>query len=237
MRDQSLKIENARYVVTVDTQRRIIQDGSILIEGGRIRGVGKAADLEGARADRVIDAWHRVVTPGFFNGHMHISYAHAVRGIFPDDLGSPLVHVFNLQAAMTEEEEYYTSLLAIVELVKNGTVCFVDPGSTKFPDACLQAYTDAGIRVILGECVPDRDERGDVPRHGGQGRARGLGARSDARALGQGREGGARLRLPQQLESSRPRAVDEHGGGPVQGRPAGPAPDPCGDGPGDGHPD
>jgi len=165
MRDQSLKIENARYVVTVDTQRRIIQDGSILIEGGRISGVGKAADLAGARADRVIDARHRVVTPGFFNGHMHISYAHAVRGIFPDDLGSPLVHVFNLQAAMTEEEEYYTSLLAIVELVKNGTVCFVDPGSTKFPDACLQAYTDAGIRVILGECVTDRESPWNLPRY------------------------------------------------------------------------
>src|SRR5437870_91442 len=165
MRDQSLKIENARYVVTVDTQRRIIQDGSILIEGGRISGVGKAADLAGARADRLIDARHRVVTPGFFNGHMHISYAHAVRGIFPDDLGSPLVHVFNLQAAMTEEEEYYTSLLAIVELVKNGTVCFVDPGSTKFPDACLQAYTDAGIRVILGECVTDRESPWNLPRY------------------------------------------------------------------------
>src|SRR5207244_2109113 len=135
------------------------------IEGGRISGVGKAADLAGARADRVIDARHRVVTPGFFNGHMHISYAHAVRGIFPDDLGSPLVHVFNLQAAMTEEEEYYTSLLAIVELVKNGTVCFVDPGSTKFPDACLQAYTDAGIRVILGECVTDRESPWRLPRY------------------------------------------------------------------------
>src|SRR5256712_6918882 len=165
MRNQSLKIENARYVVTVDTQRRIIQDGSILIEGGRISGVGKAADLAGAMADRVIDARHRVVTPGFFNGHMHISYAHAVRGIFPDDLGSPLVHVFNLQAAMTEEEEYYTSLLAIVELVKNGTVCFVDPGSTKFPDACLQAYTDAGIRVILGECVTDPESPWNLPRY------------------------------------------------------------------------
>src|SRR5881398_2351421 len=165
MRDQSLKIENARYVVTVDTQRRIIQDGSILIEGGRISGVGKAADLAGARADRVIDARHRVVTPGFFNGHMHISYAHAVRGIFPDDLGSPLVHVFNLQAAMTEEEEYYTSLLAIVELVKNGTVCFVDPGSTKYPDACLQAYQDAGIRVILGDCVTDREAPFPLPRY------------------------------------------------------------------------
>ena len=42
----------------------------------------------------MIDARQFVVTPGFVNGHMHISYAHAVRGIFPDDAGSPLNHVF-----------------------------------------------------------------------------------------------------------------------------------------------
>jgi len=166
MPTQSVKIDNARYLITLDGQRRIIQDGSILIEGGRISRAGKAAELAGARADRVIDARRLVVTPGFFNGHMHISYAHAVRGIFPDELASPLNHVFNLQSAMTEEEEYHTSLLAIVELVKNGTVCFVDPGSTKFPDACLQAYTDAGIRVILGECVTDRESPWKLPRYG-----------------------------------------------------------------------
>jgi cytosine/adenosine deaminase-related metal-dependent hydrolase len=96
---------------------------------------------------------------------MHISYAHAVRGIFPDDLGSPLGHVFRLQMAMTEEEEYYTTLLGLVELLRNGTVCFVDPGSTKYPDACLQAYEDAGIRVILGECVSDREAPFPLPRH------------------------------------------------------------------------
>jgi cytosine/adenosine deaminase-related metal-dependent hydrolase len=145
MPESSLKIEHARYVVTVDRERRIIQDGSILIDRGRIVRVGKADQLVGASADRVIDARRMVVTPGFFNGHMHISYAHPVRGIFPDDLGSPLSHVFKLQMAMTEEEEYHTSLLGIVELLKNGTVCFLDPGSTKFPDACLQAYADAGI--------------------------------------------------------------------------------------------
>ena len=128
----SLKIDNARYVVTVDRERRIIQGGSIFIEGGRITSVGKGAQLAGTRADRVIDARHLVVTPGFFNGHMHISYAHPVRGIFPDDVGSPLAHVFKLQMAMTEEEEYHTTLLGIVELLKNGTVCFLDPGSTKF---------------------------------------------------------------------------------------------------------
>jgi cytosine/adenosine deaminase-related metal-dependent hydrolase len=165
MAQGSLKIEHARYLITVDAQRRIIEDGSVLVEGGRITRVGKAAELGGARADRVIDARHLVVTPGFFNGHMHISYAHPVRGIFPDDQGSPLVHVFNLQAAMTEEEEYHATLLGMVELVRNGTVCFVDPGSTKFPDACLQAYDDAGIRVMTGECVTDLPGRLNLPRY------------------------------------------------------------------------
>ncbi|HEU4370762.1 MAG TPA: amidohydrolase family protein [Methylomirabilota bacterium] len=165
MSDPILKIEHARYVVTLDPRRRIIADGSILIEGNRIRQVGKAAELAGAPAGRVIDARQMVVTPGFVNGHMHISYAHAVRGIFPDDQGSPLPTVFKLQLAMTEEEEYYTSLLGIVELLKNGTVCFVDPGSTKYPDACLQAYQDAGIRVILGDCVTDQPAPFPLPRY------------------------------------------------------------------------
>jgi 5-methylthioadenosine/S-adenosylhomocysteine deaminase len=165
MAQPSLKIENARYILTVDGRRRIIQDGSIVIEGGRISRVGKAVELAGTRTDRVIDARHLVVTPGFLNGHMHVSYAHPVRGIFPDDMGSPLDHVFNLQAAMTEEEEYQASLLAVLELVKNGTVCFLDPGSTKFPDACLQAYEDAGIRVITGECVTDLEGRLTLPRY------------------------------------------------------------------------
>ena len=160
-----LKIDNARYILTVDRERRIIQNGSIMVDNGRISRVGKAAALADARADRVIDGRHLVATPGFLNGHMHISYAHAVRGIFPDNLASPLAHVFKLQMAMTEEEEYLTTLLGLVELVKNGTVCFVDPGSTKFPDACLQAYQDAGIRVILGECVSDREAPFPLPRY------------------------------------------------------------------------
>jgi cytosine/adenosine deaminase-related metal-dependent hydrolase len=161
----SLKIDNARFVVTIDPQRRIVRDASILIDNGRIARVGKAAELAGASADRVIDGRNFVVTPGFVNGHMHISYAHAVRGIFPDDAGSPLNYVFKLQLAMTEEEEHATTLLGLVELLKSGTVCFVDPGSTKFPDACLQAYTDAGIRVMLGECVSDREAPFPLPRY------------------------------------------------------------------------
>src|SRR5215471_8223315 len=109
MADHTLKIDNARYVLTLDGQRRIIRDASIFVENGKITRVGKSAELSGLRAERVIDARRLLVTPGFVNGHMHISYAHVVRGIFPDELASPLVHVFALQDAMTEEEEYLST--------------------------------------------------------------------------------------------------------------------------------
>ena len=164
MADQSIKIEGARFLVTVDPLRRIIQNGSILIEGQRIARVGKVADLEGVTADRVIDASEMVVTPGFVNGHMHISYAHATRGIFPDDLGPAyLSNVFRLQGAMTDEEEYLTSLLAITELLKYGTTCFMDPGSTKGLDTCMQAYEESGCRIIVGWQVTDQTNPINLP--------------------------------------------------------------------------
>ena len=157
MPNTSLKIEGATFLVTVDPERRIIRDGTVVIEGQRITRVGKAAELAEVPADRVIDARHMVVTPGFVNGHMHISYAHATRGVFPDDLGPAyLSNVFRLQGAMTDEEEYYTSLLAITELLKYGTTCFVDPGSTKGLEACMEAYRESGCRIVLGWQVTDR---------------------------------------------------------------------------------
>ena len=158
MGNATLKIEGARFIITVDPQRRIIRDGSILVDGQRISRIDKADALRHVAADRVIDAREMVVTPGFCNNHMHISYAHATRGIFPDNL-DPMVylgHVFTLQGAMTAEDEYHTSLLGITELLKYGTTCFLDPGSTKFLDVCMQAYAQAGCRLVVGQQVVDR---------------------------------------------------------------------------------
>lgn len=165
--ETTLKIEGARFIITMDRTRRVIADGSILVRGARIARVGKAAELAGEPVARVIDARGMVVTPGFVNGHIHISYAHATRGIFPDDLGrSYLPAVFRLQAALTPEEEYLTSLLALTELLTTGTTCLLDPGSTKHLDACLQAYAEAGCRIIVGEHVTDRPNPLNLPVYG-----------------------------------------------------------------------
>jgi len=166
MPDLTIKIHGARFIITMDPQRRIIADGSLIIQGQRILQVGKKDELGAAQADRVIDATDMVITPGFCNGHMHISYAHATRGIFPDDLGSAyLPNVFKLQAIMTEEEEYHTSLLAITELLKYGTTTFMDPGSTKYLDRCLDAYRLAGCRIITGAHVTDKPNPLGLPTY------------------------------------------------------------------------
>ena len=164
MAETRLKIQGARYIMTLDPERRIIQDGSIIVEGQRILQVGKAAELESVTADRVIDGSEMVVTPGFCNGHMHISYAHATRGVFPDNLGaSYLPNVFKLQGEMTGEEEYYTSLLAITELLRYGTTCLLDPGSTKHLETCMKAYEESGCRIIVGWHVADRPNPLNLP--------------------------------------------------------------------------
>ena len=164
----SLKIAGARYAVTVDARRRVIEDATVVVgRDGRISHVGKLAELADVPAERTIDAAGGVLTPAFVNGHMHISYAHAVRGLFPDDFvgRERLREVFRLQSAMTEDEEYWTSLLAVIELTRSGTLAFVDPGSTRFLDACLQVYADAGCRVVTGTSVIDQESDLALPRY------------------------------------------------------------------------
>ena len=119
--------------------------------------------MSGVAADRTIDASEMVVTPGFCNAHLHISYAHDIRGIFPDTLvgGEYIQTAYKLKSVMSEEEEYSTTLLAITELLKYGTTCFLDPGSTIHIDACMEAYGESGVRANLGRQIAVKPQPGE----------------------------------------------------------------------------
>jgi len=159
------KFDHARFVVTMDPSRRIIRDGTVIVDGDRITHVGKAAALASVPADRTVDAHDMVMTPGFVNGHIHLSYAHMFRGAFAEDMeqGEYFRSIFAVQAAMDEAEEYQTTLLAVTELLKGGTTTFLDPGSTKYLDAGLQAYTESGCRVVTGIHVADQPNPANIP--------------------------------------------------------------------------
>ena len=82
MPDTTIKIDNARYVITMDPERRIIAAGSVVITGSRISHVGKAADLANLAADTVIDGSGMALTPRL---HQR-PYAHKLRPRRPGPL-------------------------------------------------------------------------------------------------------------------------------------------------------
>lgn len=62
-------------VVTIDPQRRVIEDGAIAIEKDRIVGVGSTSEVTAAhQAPIIIDATHKIVMPGLIDGHAHAGH-------------------------------------------------------------------------------------------------------------------------------------------------------------------
>jgi cytosine/adenosine deaminase-related metal-dependent hydrolase len=60
-------------IVTMDPERRVIEDGAIAISGGRIVAVGPAADI-GRNAAEVIDVTGHAVIPGLIDVHAHAGH-------------------------------------------------------------------------------------------------------------------------------------------------------------------
>ncbi len=73
-------------VVTMDADRRVIEDGAVAIRGERIVAVGPASELARRyRARRRLRADGRLVLPGLINAHTHAAMT-LFRGV-ADDLG------------------------------------------------------------------------------------------------------------------------------------------------------
>ena len=142
------------YILTMDPQRRLISGGAVAIQGRTIVGVGLDADI--ARefvARRNIDAGGAPVHPGLVECHMHASFQ-TYRGVIPDHI--PEDEVFDaierkFYNCVTDEEEYLAVALACLEMIRNGTTCFLEAGTILTPDAGAKAAELVGIRAVLGD--------------------------------------------------------------------------------------
>lgn len=117
-------IKNA-LIVTLDSQRRILRDGAIAIEGNKIVSIGKSEDfIQRYVAEETIDAKDYVVLSGFIDSYTHVSAEQLVRGFIPDNVYAT-EWIFNwallIYASVTEEDEYYSSLFSFIECLKTGT--------------------------------------------------------------------------------------------------------------------
>ena len=124
--------------------------GNVYIDGGTIAEVGCAA----YEADIVIDASNKALVPGFVNTHTHAAMT-LFRG-YADDL--PLRtwlqdHIWPLEAKLTEEDVYWGTKLACLEMIRSGTTAFNDMYWHALASA--RAVEDMGIRAAISNVFID----------------------------------------------------------------------------------
>jgi len=143
-------------VVTMDTARRVIENGAVAVKSGRIVAVGRTAEVERSYVSpEVIDAGGKVIIPGLINGHTHVPMT-LFRGLADDlDLQEWLTkYIFPAEAKnVTEEFVRVGTRLGLAEMIRGGTTTYCD--MYYFEDAIADETSKAGMRAILGETVID----------------------------------------------------------------------------------
>ncbi len=150
------------YVITMDGQDRVYADGAIAIRGADIVEVGEDSDLlRRYFAKHQIEAAGAPVHPGLVETHVHPAY-HLFRGIAADDVTEDEMFVRFTRSyldTVTAGEEFLAVQLAAIEMVRNGTTCFVEAGSVFEPESAARAAHAVGIRAILADpFVMDRPD-------------------------------------------------------------------------------
>ncbi len=151
-------------VITMDEQRRILEDGAVAIHNGRILEVD-ASDhlLSKYEAKKVMDCRHHAVLPGFIDAHGHGGHS-MFKSIATDNIGFWMpIMTETYKHYVTDDFWYYEGKLNALERLKAGITtgaCVL--GSMPRSDDPIfalnhaKAYAEVGIREIVctGPCNP-----------------------------------------------------------------------------------
>jgi 5-methylthioadenosine/S-adenosylhomocysteine deaminase len=149
-------IVSGGIVVTMDSGRAIVQDGSVAVKGDAIVAVGPRAEIESRYASaQVIDGRGKLVLPGFINGHTHVPMT-LFRGLHDDVTLQDWLYkyIFPAEAKNVNEEFVrWGTRLAAAEQIRAGVTTFAD--MYYFENAVAEETKAAGMRGVLGETFID----------------------------------------------------------------------------------
>lgn len=141
-------------IVSMDSDRRVIENGFLAVRGDEIVAIGQDATLHyprGVIATTHIDASGKLIIPGLINGHTHIPMT-LMRGLKDDVVLDDWLHKFIFPAEarnVTEDFVRWGSRLGLAEMIRSGTTTFAD--MYYFEDAVAEETKAAGLRGVLGE--------------------------------------------------------------------------------------
>jgi len=146
--DSRILIKNAT-LVTMDENHGVINSGNLLVENGVIEKISTGTEEMPGNV-KVISGEGKVVIPGLINLHNHA--AMTLFRSYADDY--PLMEwltrkIFPAEAKLTEEDVYWGTSLALLEMIRGGTTTFVD--MYYFMEQTARACQEGGIRAMLSQ--------------------------------------------------------------------------------------
>lgn len=147
---------DARWVITVNNNNDVLSHHSIAVDKGRIIDILPTS----VAADRYLAKTHqqlgnKALMPGLINCHTHAAMS-LLKG-YADDL--PLMewlngHIWPAEAKWVNQDFVHDGTeLAIAEMLRSGTTCFMD--MYFFPDITAKLVNLSGMRASIGMIVLD----------------------------------------------------------------------------------
>src|SRR5579862_1324903 len=144
-------------VVTMDADRRVIRDGAVAVDGGRIVAVGKLSDLTGRYSPRRrLGGARRFVTPGLVDCHNHLAQA-LVRDYALEDFPNIYRTYIPCEMALDPDDAALCARFGISQLLRSGVTTVAETTFTaEHEDAISRTIIDTGIRAAMARGQGDR---------------------------------------------------------------------------------
>src|SRR5579863_1894033 len=163
-------IWSARYVITMNPARRVIENGAVAVRGERVVAIGTKTEIDhDYQARQRLDRPDALIAPGLVNTHTHAPMV-LFRGIADDLRLQDWLerYIFPAEARnVTPDFVRWGTRLACLEMLLSGTTTFTD--MYYFEDVIADAAKEAGMRGVLGETIigfpsPDAKSPADALR-------------------------------------------------------------------------
>ena len=127
----------------------------VLIDGNRFAKISDQVSPEVAGNAEVVDCKNLALMPAFYNGHTHAAMS-LLRGYADDmELSKWLnQYIWPLEAKLTAKDIEIGSRLAVLEMIKSGTVFFADMYWHR--EQTMKVVEEMGIRATIGVTISDK---------------------------------------------------------------------------------
>lgn len=148
-------------VISMDSARRVVAGGGILVNGNVIESVLDRKQLEALRDfhGETVEAGNLVALPGFVQTHIHLCQT-LFRGLADDlELLDWLkLRIMPFEAAHSASSMRVSAMLGLAELIRSGTTTIMDMGSMNHEEEVIRAVDESGMRAFVGKAMMDLND-------------------------------------------------------------------------------